>query len=271
MPPTGRRCGGSTGRADRTCCGCRRRDEPFVALSPDGGRLYAIPDMRVHDLRSGRQARFYRRPPGPEWGSRMDLSPDGRWLAFGAGLGRGTAVIDTRSLQEVRRLGEGSSVVEIRFSADSSRLLTSSWGAPRPTQVWEVASGRLLADLSLTGRSPMAVDLDASGATVVSAEAHKQIDLLRRWDVTGADRYLRRIRIPDLPLGDAGACLRQGVVGRAPASRTCPAAQDSYVFLDVAQRRCPGRATAGDGVRQRRRRLATGRTHLPPRRGERGP
>ena len=106
----------------------------------------------------------------------------------------------------------------------------------------------------------MAVDLDASGATVVSAEAHKQIDLLRRWDVTGAARYLRACPVPDLPPGGrSGACLAKVSSGRRPrrvhALRGSPQLADSYVFLDVAQRRfrvapLPEMRASGYGTRR---------------------
>jgi DNA-binding SARP family transcriptional activator/WD40 repeat protein/energy-coupling factor transporter ATP-binding protein EcfA2 len=211
-----------------------KKGEPFVALSPDGGRLFAIPDGRVHDLRTGEASKFF--PEPSRWGSSLTLSPDGRWLAYAADAGQGTTVVDSRSLREVRRLGEGSSMIEFDFSADSSRLLTSSWGAPRPAQVWEVASGTLVADLSLTGRSPMAVDLDASGASIVSAEAHQQIDVLRRWDVAGSNRFLRRLSVPELPLGDNGTCMARVSPGGVHVAYM-PCEQDSYVFLDVARER----------------------------------
>ena len=125
---------------------------PFVALSPDGGRLYALPDRVVHDLRTGERATFF---PGASGLGRppSTLSPNGRWLAFGAGANQGTAVVDTRSLREVRRLGEESQrrrrAVQRRRQPAAHHLL----GPPRPARVWEVATGRMLADLSFTGRS----------------------------------------------------------------------------------------------------------------------
>jgi WD40 repeat protein len=218
-------------------------ERPFVALSPDGGRLYALPDRVAHDLRTGERATFFPRPLG--WDTAIDLSPDGRWLAFGAGADQGTALIDTRSLKEVHRLGESSSVVNVRFNADGSRLLTNTWGAPRPAQVWEVATGQLLADLSLTGRSATALDLDAAGETIVSAEAHQAIDSLRRWDITGGRRYLRRIPVPDLPWPDldpSGSCWANVSPGGAhvmylPCPYGSPDLADTYVFLDVDRRR----------------------------------
>lgn len=212
--------------------------DPFVALSPDGGRLYAMPDRVVHDLRTGERTSLSS-PPPLRSGARMDLSPDGRWLAYGARLGQGAVMVDTRSLRAVRRLGRGTSVVEARFSADSSRLLTSSWGAPRPTRVWDVATGRMVADLSLTGRSPMALDLDATGTMIVSAEGHQAIDSLRRWDVTGANRYLRRVQVPALPWPESyaeGTCMAHVAPGGTHVAYL-PCAQDSYVFLDVAASR----------------------------------
>ncbi len=211
--------------------------KPFVALSPDGNKLYALPDRVVHDLRTGERATFFPRPL--EWDSRLVLSPDGRWLAFGAGADQGAAVVDTRSLEEAHRLGAASSVSGLRFNADSSRLLTTASGAPRPARIWEVSTGRLLADLSLTGRSAGAVDLDAAGGTLVSAEAHKAIDVLRRWDVTGGRRYLRRVPVPALPWpesdpeGNCGANVSPG--GTRVWYVSC--GFDSYVFLDVARRR----------------------------------
>jgi WD40 repeat protein/DNA-binding SARP family transcriptional activator/energy-coupling factor transporter ATP-binding protein EcfA2 len=216
---------------------------PFVALSPDGERLYALPDRVVHDLRTGERTTFFPRPLG--WDTEIDVSPDGRWLAFGAGPNQGAAVVDTRSLQEVHRLGEGSGVVAVRFGADGSRLLTSSHGAPRPARVWDVATGRLVVDLSLTGRTAWAVDLDAAGTTIVSAEAHRAIDVLRRWDVTGGRGFLRRIHVRGLPWpetdasGDCGWSVSPdgGHVMYVPCGDDVPGLASSYVFVDVAARR----------------------------------
>ncbi|HYH73059.1 MAG TPA: BTAD domain-containing putative transcriptional regulator, partial [Nocardioides sp.] len=98
-------------------------DRPSVALSPDGHRLYTLPDRVIRDLRTGERATFF---PGPIiTRSSLRLSPNGRWLAFGVGSDRGTAVVDTRSLQEVHRLGD-LTVRDVRFNADGSRLLTTA-------------------------------------------------------------------------------------------------------------------------------------------------
>ena len=76
---------------------------PFVALSPDGGRLYALPDRVVLDLRTGERATFFPRPSGHGHPPRPE---PGREVAGLRGRPRpGTAVVDTRSLREVRRLG----------------------------------------------------------------------------------------------------------------------------------------------------------------------
>jgi DNA-binding SARP family transcriptional activator/WD40 repeat protein/energy-coupling factor transporter ATP-binding protein EcfA2 len=214
---------------------------PSVELSPDGGLLYALPDRVVHDLRTGERRSFYPHEVGD---GTLALSPDGRWLAFGAGHGEGTVVVDTRSLEEVQRLESPHEVIDVRFSADSRRLLATGFGQPRPAQVWEVATGRQVADLALTGRSAISVDLDAAGDTVVSAEGHKAIDSLRRWDVTGGRRYLRRIAVPRLPWPERrpmGACVAVTSPGGAWVTyELCNPAGDGlpgpYVFLDVDRR-----------------------------------
>lgn len=219
-------------------------EHPWVALSPDGSRLYMLPDRLVRDLRTGEQTAFFPEGTG-EWHGNMDVSPDGRLLALAAGAGRGTVVIDTRSLQVVHRLGPQSDVVIVRFDADGSRLLTTAGGAPRPTRVWDVETGRMLADLSLTGRAAEGVDLDAAGRTVVSTEAHQAIDVMRRWDVAGGRSFVRRITVPGLPWPDrdaSGSCAWSvspdgARVMYVPCGQEVPRLANAYVFLDVASRR----------------------------------
>lgn len=216
---------------------------PWVALSPDGSRLYTLPDRVVRDLRTGDRATFFP-PTRAGWTGSFDVSPDGRWLAVTAGIGHGTAVVDTRTLRVVRRLGEGSDVRFVWFNADGSRLLTVRYGAPRPAQVWQVATGRLLADLTLTGRAAEGVVFDAAGRTILSTEAHQAIDVLRRWDVDGGRAFVRRIPLPGLPWPEpdtSGNCGWNvspdgGRVGYVACGEEVPTLKDSYVFLDVARR-----------------------------------
>ncbi|UUZ57697.1 hypothetical protein [Nocardioides sp. B-3] len=107
-----------------------------------------------------------------------------------------------------------------------------------------MATGSLLADLSLSGRTAEAVDLHSTGHTVVSVEGHKEIDLMRRWDVTGERGFLRRLPVrlpwpePD-PSGNCGGTVSPGGarVMFIPCGEVAPALANSYVFLDVASRR----------------------------------
>jgi WD40 repeat protein len=132
-------------------------------------------------------------------------------------------------------------VTDVRFSADGRRLLTTDWGSQRRPQVWDTASGDLLADLTIPGGSEQAVDLDPSGTTVVSAGT----DAVRQWDVDGSRRYMQRVPVRGLPWSageSGGSCFTApSSGGRFVAYLPCafgrPDLQDSYVLLDVAHRR----------------------------------
>lgn len=215
-------------------------DWTALALSPRGDRLYALPSRRVHDLSGGGVAQFSR--VGLERASGLAMSPDGRLLAFGTGTASGAVVLDVRSSRVLRRVAPGVTVSDVRFSADGRRLLTTHWGTQRVTAVWDVASGRLVADMLLTNGSEQAVDLNATGDTVVSADVRGAV---RRWDVTGSRRYLRRIPLRGFPPGyvDAGGSCSTtpasggAYVAYAVCSSSSRRLENSYLLLDVAQRR----------------------------------
>lgn len=228
---------------DPTLVDLRQGDADWaaLALSPQGDRLYALPSGRVHDLSPGGGERAFWRVD-LERASGLATSPDGGLLAFGTGTGDGAVVLDARSGRVVHRLAPGVTVSDVRFSADGRRLLTTHWGTRRVTAVWDVRSGRPVDDLLLTNGTAQAVDLNATGDTVVSADVRGAV---RRWDVTGARRYLRRIPLRGFPpgwMGAGGSCFATPASGGAyvayvvcaPASRRL---ESSYLLLDVARRR----------------------------------
>jgi WD40 repeat protein len=173
-----------------------------AALSPDGSRLYTVaPDLLVHDLRTGS-----RRVLGTSdaiFGA-VEVSPDGRLLAWGRSQLGDTLLVDARTGRRVHRLPLDGEQGGVRFSNDGRRVLTVIWH-DRDAAVWDVASGNRLATLALAEGNSGAVDLDKTGTRIVSAAADGAI---REWHVDGQTRYLERIPVDGLPWGrDGGACL----------------------------------------------------------------
>ncbi|WP_165821008.1 BTAD domain-containing putative transcriptional regulator [Nocardioides gansuensis] len=188
-----------------------------AALSPDGLRVYSVaPDLRVHDLESGR-TRMLATETEAAFGV-VELSPDGRVVAQGRGSAGDTLLRDGRTGDVLHRLRLSGTQGGLRFSDDGRRVLTVIWH-DRDAAVWDVRTGEQRLRLQLAEGSSGAADLDARGATVVSASMDGAV---REWDVTGNRRYLARESLPDLPwTGDGGACL------------TVPALDGTKVAYDV--------------------------------------
>ena len=212
-----------------------------VALSPDGDTLYALPARRAYDVSTGNGQVFFRGSVDADVDG-LDLSPDGRLLAFDVPGRRQTVLVDTTTDRVVRRLPAKSLTSDARFSADGSRLLTTNWGAHRNVQVWDVSSGRPVTGVVVPSGSEQAVDFEPDGTRVVTGGA---LGVLRVWDVDGDHRYLRRIPVRGLPWAAAhspgGACFAtpsddSRFVMYLPCPYWDPSLEGAYAFLDVARR-----------------------------------
>jgi DNA-binding SARP family transcriptional activator/WD40 repeat protein len=213
-----------------------------IALSPNGGQLYALPDRRVYDVRTGTAQPFSSVNVANDIDG-LETSPDGRLIAFGKGTiddpggPRGAVLVDTRTGRVVHELSTDVLVGDVRFSRDGRRLLTTDRGdGVRHPQLWDVATGKLVGQLTIDGGSEQAVDLTQDGATVISAGFDHT---LRTWDPTGRRGYLRRIPVHGPLPGSCWATPSSGgqYVAYLPCGISNPALSDDYVFLDVAKRR----------------------------------
>lgn len=223
-----------------------------AALSPDGHLLYtATPSIRVHDLRSGGvRTLSVQRAPADALGFNdalgFDISPDGRQLVVaGVGAGTGVVLIDADSGRVRHTLQVDLVTSEARFSSNGRRLLTVS-GFGSSVAVWDSRSAVRLAQFATqTGDAP--VDFAGRGATLVSAT---QDQSLRRWDVDGKRRYLRRIPI-DLPwqTGQQGACIVTPSSGGEYVAYTLCRGDGSQtgLVLDVNRRTAHREADTGTG------------------------
>ncbi|MCW2766487.1 MAG: transcriptional regulator, family [Nocardioides sp.] len=216
-----------------------------VALSPDGGLLYTLPSRVVHNMRTGTETTFFPNEINFNAGG-LEVSPDGRKLAFGRGIPEngppgGAVVLDSGTGRVLHSVAGGVVVSDVRFSANGERVLTTDYGSPRQTQVWDSDSGEQLADLALTGGSERAVAMDPSGQTVFSAGPDHA---LRQWNVDGGRRYLRRIPVPGLPWAtkaSGGSCFTTPSSGGQfvmylPCGFLSAKLANAYLLLDVARR-----------------------------------
>ena len=208
-------------------------DWSAVALSPDGSLLYTgTPRLRVHDLRTGEVRVLI-----DEEAASLDISRGGRLLAFsppvaGASLG----ILNTTTGRVRHRLDLDGEAALVRFSSDGQRVLATSWQG-REAVVWEAVTGEELMRSTLGEGQSGAVDLDASGARVVTADLD---NALRGWDVEGERRYLTRIPIEGLPWNSkgGGACLAKPSTDGAWVSYTIcdDQTRPTLLVLDVERR-----------------------------------
>lgn len=216
-----------------------------LALSPDGEQLYAAPDGRVYEVRSGTSHRFTRETIGPNLGG-IAVSPDGRLVVVSQDQGAaessledsyGALIIDVRTGRRVHRISPHLFADDFRFDAHGDRLLTVDWSeGVRHAQVWDVTSGHLVASVEIDGGSHRAADLTPDGRSVVSGGWDGSV---RTWDPSGTRGYLRTVATHG-PMPDA--CMATPSPGaRFVAFSICSAdsGQDAadVVLLDVARRR----------------------------------
>ena len=216
-----------------------------LALSPDGKRLYVAPDGRVYRVGVGTSHRFTDERIGTALGG-IAVSPDGRLVVVSQDEGAaqselsdsyGAVIIDTRTGRRVHRVSPHMFADDFRFSERGNRLLTVDWAdGIRHAQVWDVASGHLVASASIDGGSHRAADLAPDGHTVVSGGWDGSV---RTWDPTGARGYLRTVTTRG-PMPDA--CMATpSPDGRFVAFAVCSTSSagdyEDVVLLDVSRRR----------------------------------
>jgi DNA-binding SARP family transcriptional activator/WD40 repeat protein len=223
-----------------------------IAVSPRGDRVYVLPDRRAYDVATG-TSRTFTDVPVPHDTGALALSPDGSLLAFGSSTstdGREadlTVLVGTRDGRVVRRIRGAHEVADLRFSADGRTLLTVDWpgGAPHP-QLWDVGSGRLVGSATLTTGPPTSVALERDGRSLVSVGVD---GILRSWDLSGQDTYLRRVPFTGFMAGSCAGALSAGArfVTFMPCAFEDRSLDASYVFLDVARHRTHLVREAGPG------------------------
>ena len=213
-----------------------------LALSPDGRNLYVAPDARVYDVRTGLSRRFTSETLGTALGG-IAVSPDGHLVvisqdqATGRAESAGALIVDARTGRTVRRIAPDYFADDFAFSERGDRLLTVDWAfEERHAQVWDVASGRLIATALIDGGSHRAVDLTPDGTTVVSASWDGAV---RTWDPLGTHSYLKRVPFHGpMPVACMATPSPGGeYVAFAICSHDPSKDDEDVVLLDIAEQR----------------------------------
>ena len=122
-----------------------------MAFTADGKTVAAVLGTKVVSCRDMKTGRELYRYVSDSLIRCLALSADGRTLAAACQSG----VVELRSLSSDRRVpitvsttSRQNATTRMAFSPDGTKLATSEWGIPggaTPLTVWEVATGRLLA------------------------------------------------------------------------------------------------------------------------------
>ncbi len=165
-------------------------DTFHIDFSHDGRLLYAAPGsqsgaagtgLRVYDVRTGQLTD--RRGGG---GQGLELSPDGRTLAYGQG--DEVFLSDAATGDITHRLRGAEGVARIAFSTGGRLVAAVSDAA----YVWETHSGRLLEKIPLEAPT-LDLAFDTSGDRLFVPSDGRLLAL----DLTGANRYVQRISDAD--------------------------------------------------------------------------
>ncbi|RIK78574.1 MAG: hypothetical protein DCC67_11425 [Planctomycetota bacterium] len=146
-----------------------------VAFSPTGDLAALIGDSQFQLCRASSGAELFRCDlPGA--GRAVAFSASGKQLAYG-GMFEEIRVIDAATLAVEQRLPVRPSVCSMAYSPDGSRL-AAGYG-DGVIQIWDVATGRLHAELAGHERQVMDVAFAPDGRTLLSASSES----VRLWAV----------------------------------------------------------------------------------------
>ncbi|NLF12572.1 MAG: WD40 repeat domain-containing protein, partial [Anaerolineaceae bacterium] len=117
-----------------------------IAISPDGGTLFAASWEGILALDPGSGEELLRFGEASRSCSRMALSPDGSLLAAGSAFDGSISLWDAAAGRQVRTLrGHSDGVSALAFSLDGRMLASAARDVT--VKLWDVASGALLATL----------------------------------------------------------------------------------------------------------------------------
>jgi WD40 repeat protein len=216
-----------------------------VALSPDGGLLYAgtsEPALRVIDVRTGEQvnsipltAALAQQSVTADtdtdtlWDALSDtveVSPDGNSVAVAEV--NDVVIYNASTLTEKARFrGHSQPVRSLQFSHDGRLLVSGS--ADRTAVVWDVATGREV--LRTTGHADTVLGLAFSpdDSTLYTGGLDRQVLV---WDLSGRRRLIQRI-VDGIPHGALGGVAAPSPDGNAVAYVGPGKTVDTVRFLDV--------------------------------------
>jgi DNA-binding SARP family transcriptional activator/WD40 repeat protein len=166
-----------------------RNDIPGVALSPDGRVLYTSEPLTAYDVTTGEQ--LWRREGITANYGTFDINRDGTLLALSDYSPPRTddvaLLVDVADGSVVTRLhGHRSYISDIQFSADGS--LVASLTADGEVILWDTDTGRRLTRWGSLAGVGLALSPDAD----VLYNGYGPT-MLRAWDVSARDTYLRLV------------------------------------------------------------------------------
>jgi WD40 repeat protein len=145
---------------------------------------------RFWDLKTGRQQRAFRVPPGAEGVHAAALSPDGTVLAWGTGGSSGGDVwgdgvvklLDADTGKQLCTVKHGKSVLAVTFSPDGKMLATGS-SHDTTCRVWDVATGKETGNLGSSSHNAHSISFrpDGKAGAVAFADGNAHT-----CDLTGA-------------------------------------------------------------------------------------
>lgn len=159
----------------------------YVALSPDGDRLFTSLPLRAYDVGTGKEVV---RGRGGHWLG-LEIDPAGRLLAHIDGDGVRLRSADT--LTSVGQLGAGGVVRSLRFSHDGRLLAVAA--ADGSTTVWDVASQQRRLVLATEDHSVLGLGFSPDDATLYTGGRNGAV---RAWDLRGDRRFVARVT--DIPV-----------------------------------------------------------------------